>query len=92
VVRRRPPWLCWGFIFDCFFMPVLRFVICWMVSGWSGDVRLICGHVRRPPMGGSASSNAMSGGTSPSATALAALSAASLYSMAVCDLTLPMCV
>ncbi len=43
-------------------------------------------------MGGYASSNVMSGGTSPSTTALVAVSAASLYSMSVCDLTLPMCV
>ncbi len=75
-----------------FLMPVLRLVIFWMVSGLSGDVCLILGHVRRPPMGGSTSSNVMSGGISPSTTALAAVAAASLYSMSVCDLTLPMCV
>ena len=55
-----------------FFMPVLRFVIIWNVSGLSGGVYLICGYVRRPPMGGSATSNVMSGGISPSTTALAA--------------------
>ncbi len=45
-----------------FFIPVLRLVILSMVSGLFGCVRLISGHVRRPPMGGSASSNVMSGG------------------------------
>ncbi len=48
---------------------------------------MICGHVLRSPTGGSASSNMMSGVASPSTTALAVLSAASLYSMSVCDLT-----
>jgi hypothetical protein len=61
-----------------------------MVSGLSGDVCLMCSHVRRPPMGGSASSNGISGGTFSSTIAIAALSAASLYSMSVCELTLPM--
>ena len=73
-------------------MPVFILVSFMMVSGLLGVVRLICGHVLRPPTGGSASSNVMSGGASPSTTALAALSAASLYSISVCDLTLPMCV
>ena len=73
-------------------MSVFRLVIFRVMSGLSGAVCLICDHVRRPPMGGSASSNVMSGETSPSTTALAAVSAASLYSMFVCDLTLPMCV
>ena len=57
-----------------------------------GVVLLICGHVLRPPTGGSASSNVMSGGASSSTTALYTLAVASLYSMSVCDLTLPMCV
>ncbi len=74
------------------FMPIFILVSFMMVSGLSGVVCLICGHVRRPPMGGSTSSKVMSGGTSPSTTALAAVSAASLYNMFVCDLTLPMCV
>jgi hypothetical protein len=65
-------------------------VIFWLVSGLSGDVCLIYGHVWRPPMGGSVSSNVMSGGTSLPTTALAAVSAASLYSMSVCNLSLPM--
>ncbi len=73
-------------------MPVFILVSFMMVSGLFGVVFLICGHVLRPPTGGSASSNVMSNGVSPSTTALAALSAASLYSMFVCDLTLPMCV
>ncbi len=64
-----------------------------IVSGLLGVVLLICGHVLRPPTVGSASSNGMCGGASPSTTALAAaLSPASFYSMSVCDLTLPMCV
>ena len=63
-----------------------------IVPGLLGVVLLICGHVLRPPTGGSASSNMVSGGASPSTTSLAASSAASLYSMSVCDLTLPMCV
>jgi hypothetical protein len=62
-----------------------------MVSVLLGVVLLICGHGLRSPTGGSASSNVMSGGASPSTTSLAALSAASLYSMSVCDLTFPMC-
>jgi len=74
------------------FMPVFILVSFRMVSGLSGVVCLICGHVRRPPLGGSSSSNVMSGGASPSTTAIAAVSAASLYSMSVCDFTFPMCV
>ena len=35
-----------------FLMPVFRLVILRMVSGLSGVVCLICGHVRRTPMGG----------------------------------------
>jgi hypothetical protein len=73
-------------------MPVFILVSFEMVSGFLGVVCVVCGHVRMPPMGGSASSNVMSGGASPSTTALATVSAASLYSMSVCDLTLPMCV
>ena len=52
----------------------------------------MCGHVRRPLIGGSAQSKVTSNGASPSTTALAAVSADSLNSMFVCDLTLPMCV
>ena len=59
-------------------MPVCMLVSFRMVSGLIGVMCLICGHVRRPPTGGSASSNVMSGGASPSTTALAALPAASL--------------
>jgi len=73
-------------------MPVFILISFRMVSGVFGVVCLISGHVRRPPMAGSASSNVMSGGASPSTAALAAVSAASLSSMSVCDLTLPMCV
>ncbi len=74
------------------FMSVFTLVSFWMVSGLSGGVCLICGHLRRPPTCGSASLNVMSSGTSPSTTALATVSAASLYSMSVCDSTLPICV
>ncbi len=66
-----------------FFMLVLRLVNLCMVSGLFGIVRRICGHVRRPPMGGSASVNMMSGGAVPSTTALATVSAVSLNSMSV---------
>ena len=61
-----------------------------MMSGLFGEACLIYGQVRMPPIRGSASSNVMSGGTSLSTTALAAVSADSLYSMSVCDSTLPM--
>jgi len=44
------------------FMPVFILASLRMVSGLFGVVCLICGHVRRSPMGGSASSNVMSGG------------------------------
>ena len=74
------------------FMPVFILVSFRMVSGLSCVVCFICGHDRRPPMGGSTPSNMMSGGASPSTTALAAVSAALLYSMSVCDFTLHMCV
>jgi hypothetical protein len=73
-------------------MPVFISVSFTMVSGLLGAVLLICGHVLRPPTCGSASSNVMFVEASPSTTALAALSAASLYSMSLRDLTLPMCV
>ena len=73
-------------------MSVFMLVSFMIVSGLLGVVILIYGHVLRPPTGGSASSNVVSGGTSPSTTFLAASSAASLYSMSVCDLTFPMCV
>ncbi len=74
------------------FMPVFMLVSFRMMSVFPGVVYLICGHVRRPSTGGSASSNVTLGVTSPSTTALAVESASSLYSMSVCDLTLPMCV
>ena len=74
------------------FMLAFRLVSFLMCSGLSVGLCLICGHVRRPPIGGSASSNVMSSEFSPSTTALVALSAVSLYSTFVCDLTFPMCV
>ncbi len=61
-----------------FFMLALRLVIFLMCSGLLVGFSIICGHVRRPPIGGSASSKVMSGKFSPSTTALAALSAVSL--------------
>jgi len=73
-----------------FLMPVFRLVVLWMMSGLLGEFCLICGQMRRPPIGGLASSNVMSGGASPSTTALVAVSADSLYSMSVCDLILHM--
>jgi hypothetical protein len=65
-------------------------VALYMMSGFFGEVRLICGQARRPPIGGSASSKAMSDGASPSIIALAAVSIDSLHSMSMCDVTLPM--
>ena len=47
--------------FSSFFMLALRFVRFRMFSGLLGVLCLICGHVRRPPIGGSASSNVMPG-------------------------------
>ena len=78
--------------FSYFLMHALRLVSFLMRSGLLDGFSLICGHVRRPPIGGSASSKVMSGYLSPSTTDLAALSAVSLYSTSVCDLTFPMCV
>ncbi len=78
--------------FSSFFMLALRFASFRMFFGLLGGLGLICGHMRRPPIGGSASSNVMSGVCSPSTSALAALSAVSLYSTSVCDLTFPMSV
>ena len=72
-------------------MLALRFVNFRMFSSLFAGLCLICGHVRRPPIGGSASSNVMSSVCSPSTIALAILSAVSLYSTSVCDLTFPMC-
>ena len=63
-----------------------------MFSGLLGGLCLICGHVLRTPIGGSASSNVMSGACAPFTTALAALSAVSLYYTSVCDYTFPLCV
>ena len=73
-------------------MLALRLVSFLMCSGLLVGLSRICGHVRRPPIGRSASSKMMSGNFSPSTTALAALSAVSLYSTSVCDLTFPICV
>ena len=78
--------------FISFLMPALRLVSFRMISGLFGRVCLILGHVRRPPIGGSASSNGVSGGVSPPSTALATLSAVSLYSKSVCYLIFPICV
>ena len=72
----------------------LRLVKREMRSGSSADglgVRTL-GHVRRPPTGGSSSSNTVFAGIFCEATSLAAASAASLYMTPVCDFTLPMCV
>jgi hypothetical protein len=80
-------------VLELFLMPAFRLVSFLMCYGLFGGLCLICGYVRRPPIGGSASSNVMSGEFSPSTAALAALSAVSLYSTSVCDyLTFPMCV
>jgi hypothetical protein len=81
--------VCCDVAFIAFVMPDLRLVI---LPGLFSVVHFICGHVRRSPIGGFASSNMISGRTSPSKTALAAESTVSLYSISVCDLTLPMCV
>ena len=78
--------------FNSFFIHALRFVSSRMFSGLLRGLCLICGHVRRSPTGGFASSNVMSGVCSPSSSALAALSVVSLYYTSVCDLTFPMCV
>ncbi len=73
-------------------MPASRLVSFLVFSGLFGEVCLICGHARRPPIGGSASSNVMPDVVFPSTTALAALFDVALYSTSVCDLTFPMCV
>ena len=73
-------------------MHALRLVSFLIFSSSVVGVCLIYGHVRRPPIVGSASSNVMSGVVSPSTTALAALFDVSLYSTSLCDLTFPMCV
>ena len=58
----------------------------------SGLGSIIIGHVRRPPMGGSASVYVISGRMSPSTTPRAPASAASsLCVTPVWDLTFPMC-
>ena len=77
---------------EFFFMPAFRLVSFLMCSGLIVGLCLIYGHVRRPPISGSASSNVISGVCSPSTTALAALSVVSLYSTSVCASTFPMCV
>ena len=73
-------------------MPALRLVNSLMSFGLLGGLCLIWVQVRRPPIGGSASSNGVSGGVSPPSTALATLSAVSLYSKSVCYLIFPICV
>ena len=78
-----------SFLMFFYALRLVSFLIC---SGLFGGVCLICGHVRRPPIGGSASANMMPGVVSPSTNDLAALSVVSLYSTSVCDLTFPMCV
>ncbi len=72
-----------------FFMPALRLVSLRMLSSVLGNVCLIYGKVRRPPIGVSTSLKYMSGVASPSTTALAAESAVFLYSMSVWDFTSP---
>jgi len=57
--------------FSSFLMSSLRLMSFPMFSGSFGGVCFICGHMRRPPIGGSASSNVMFGMVSPSTTALA---------------------
>ena len=56
-----------------------------MVSHVFGWLCLICGHVRRPPIGGSAFSKVMYGArvASPSTTALAVVLVVSFYSMSM---------
>ena len=77
-----------SFLMSIFWLGLwFRVVILWRVSYFFGVVFLNCGHLRRPPK-----VKMMSGRASPSTTTLAALSTNSLYSMSVCDLTLPMCV
>ena len=73
-----------------FLLLALRLVSFLIYSGLLGGLCLICGHVRRPPIGESASSNVMSGVFLSSTIDLAALSAFSLYSTSVCDLTFRM--
>ncbi len=70
-------------------MHALRLISFMMCSCLSVGFSLICGHVRKPLIGGFASSKAMSGKLSPSTTALAALLAVSLCSTSVCNLPLP---
>jgi len=76
--------------FSSFFMLALRFVSFRMFSCLLGGLCLICGHVRKPPIGGSASSNVISSVCSSSTTVLAALSTVTLYSKSMCDFTFPM--
>jgi len=73
--------------FNSFSMPTLKLVSSLMFSRLFEGVCLIFGHVLRPPIGGSASSNVLSGVVSPSTTDLAALFAISLNSTSVCDST-----
>ena len=57
---------------------VFRLVILFVVSVVDGGVFLICDHVRRPPLGGSASSKMMSGVVSLSSAVLVGVSDVSL--------------
>jgi len=78
--------------FRSYLKPDLKLVSFRMFSSLFGRVCLICGHVWRPPIGWSASSNMISSFASPSTTALAALSDVSLYSTSMCDLSFLICV
>ncbi len=79
-------------------MPKFFFDVSFKVGELSDVVRFVGGFdsylwpSTEPLIGGSASSKVMSGSVSPSTTDLAALSAVSLYSTSVCDLTFPICV
>ena len=66
--------------YACF--EVCKFFL--MFSGLFGGVCHICGHVRRPPIGGSASANVISGVVPLYTNALANLFYVSLYSTYVC--------
>ena len=67
-----------------------RSALC-MLGVVSFFVPRISGHVLSPLIGGSASTNVMSGVFGPSTTPRAAASASLSCATPVCDLTLPMC-
>ena len=73
-------------------MPDLSLVSFRMSFGLFGCVCFIWSQVRSPLWGASTPSKMVSGTTSPSTTDLTALSAVSLCSTSVWDLTFPMCV